>query len=336
MNSLRIITLLLCLKCVIISAFGIKAEELISRRIEQNSTFHNADSIFNSPDQLVFYLSDPTIKGEWSIKILQNSGGYNIFTLEDSTDSFLTVNLSELDFWVAWNDAFRLYDENLNRDLFEMMISFKAADGREDSFPIKLGVLPNRPVIDNIKFTYSYDWENDMIYPNGSLTFDLHFNDASEAHFLTSQDHQFVPFYFFNYCEDIEITGNDMTWIYDAADWGEYFTVTAGNLFGWVSADILFTTDYIYDEDILERLKELNNNAGIKDISENSPINFNLNGYSINFNALVNDIRIFDINGRSVYYSACGDRINLNNINTGLYILTYKYNSKLYKNKIRL
>lgn len=341
MNRLHSIVLICSLVCAIIFG-GSKAfaDELISRYIDQDFTLYDTDHVFTKPDSLWFYVPyELKYRGEWSIGILQKSGEYSIHTPKDSRNHSIVVNFSELDYRTAWQNAEHLYDEGNDRYLLEAKISFKVSDGREDHLLIKLALLPEIPKYSNINFSYEYDWNHDTIWPNGYFSFDATTSGADTYWLHVSYSNLFEPpvdGLFFSWCDRFEVKQPISKISYDA-EWGEYLTVQVQNPFGYVSGEILFTTDYINDTAILTRLEELRHDAHVNDIvSESSIPVFELTGYSIKFNTTVRNICLYDLNGRLIQALENGQCVCIDQLNSGLYILAYEYNSKQYKNKIIL
>lgn len=316
------------------------ASELIAREYVQNSVAYGIDHVVTSPDSLRFHLAEGlNLSGEWMVGILQNRGLYNLFVPIDSRDSIFVVNFSELDYLSAWRDAKHIYDEENDRYLLEAKVSYKSSDGKEDCITLKLALLPQIPRYSDISFSYEYDWILDTVLPDSCFSFDVTTGGATYCNLNGSYANLFetpVSGIFFSWVMSYDVTGEITRISYDG-EWGEFIQVSLGNSFGWVHGDVLFTTDYIHDEEVLNRIEELRLRAGIDDgpVESASP-DFYLTGRSIKFSIPVQNINVYDLNGRLIHSMETGESVNLDTCSPGLYIMTYEHNSKLHKNKIKL
>lgn len=341
MNHLQKVILICFLIWSAMSGTGnARASELIAREYVQNSVACDIDHVVTSPDPLKFHLAEGlNLSGEWMVGILQNRGSYNHFVPIDSRDSIFVVNFSELDYLSAWRDAKHIYDEENDRYLLEAKVSYKSSDGKEDCIILKLALLPQIPRYSNISFIYEYDWRLDTVLPDSCFSFDATTGGADYCLLLVSYPNLFeMPSsgYYSSWQTDYDVTG-DITKISYDGEWGEFIQVSLGNSFGWVHGDILFTTDYIHDEEVLNRIEELRLRAGIDEGSiESASPDFYLAGRSIKFSIPVQNICIYDLNGRLIHSMETVESVNLDSCSPGLYILTYENDSKLYKNKIKL
>lgn len=114
-----------------------------------------------------------------------------------------------------------------------------------------------KPIISNVKFIYDFNWQDDMIYPDGIFSFDVSCEGATLFLFDCTQSFLFSKEnLFFSWCKYYE-ADNHVHISYDA-DWGEYIMISAYSKdFRWVHSDTICTTDYITDEAILYRINEL-------------------------------------------------------------------------------
>lgn len=193
-------------------------------------------------------------------------------------------------------------------------------------------LAPSKPIIDNICFDYTFDWEADVIYPYGLFTADLISERADD--YLIRYSHQCLfelpdenkresfPLHKIIVAEE-----NDTTeFVYDWVDWGSYVTFDARNKYGSVSSDTICSTDYITDPAVLARLEEIRfERSGINDIFiEKQPLSFIIdkNVLSINGNVpSVVSILIYDISGRILMTVENTKYVDISQLAKGFYIL---------------
>jgi len=306
---------------------------IISPQIEQNGKMLDADSYFTSPSDLTIYLTNELIRGEWKVEILTTKDTYQSFSCWRALTGKCIISPREYGF-DNWYDAKRIYNETLNRDFFQLRVSYTPEYGEREVVYVKLGLLPSRPVISNVAFTYTYDWKYDMIFPYGNFSFDVYSESAKIFHMHVSENSLFEQPDFFLF--GVIYYSSDFLRInYEDADWGEYIYLSAGNDFGYVLSDVICTTSYITDEDILNRIDELRENAGVEDVATdvNAP-SFRWDNSVLTFNTQIDQIYAYNLNG-ILLSSACGcDTLDLSNLPKGIYIIVYQYKSQLFKTKI--
>lgn len=298
--------------------FTINAAQIISPVVQQGGEVYDFFHVFTSPEELTFSLSDKSIAGEWSICMRTSNNGYEeVDAKVESGDCVFNPRN------VKWVDAHREYDPESHRSLYEIRVSFKTDGDMEDVHTVKFGLLPKHPEISNISFTYVYNWDIDAIYPNGTFSFRVDAEGATSFRihltdwFLFSSENCFFSTGMsYPQCHDnIEV-------VYDA-EWGEYLKVDAWNEFGHVISDIICTTDYITDIDILNRIEELKRLAGTEDHFVDAQNSLEILENSIRAAANISCLAIYNMQGQIILEQTGGDTMDISNIPKGMYIIAY-------------
>lgn len=322
------------LSIILLSTIDLFGETLISRQIDQDGKLYDIDTYFTSPSNLTINLTNKEFIGEWAVEVLTNADDYMPITFNEPLDWQCTINpfdASIKEIW--WNFAQKMDNEAFNRSFFQIRVSFTTEDGKKDEIYLNWGLLPTRPIISNVDFTYQYNWVHDEIYPNGNFSFDVYSEYAQKFHMYYSQSFLFEPTDLLTVMISYDTDGFSRL-SYDA-DWGEYVQVVAVNYFGYVAGDLICTTSYITDEDILKRIEELKENAGLEDISTDvTAPSCQWKNSILTFDTMVENIYVYDLNGRLQYTVREGDTVDLSTIPKGIYIIAYQYNSQIYRTKI--
>lgn len=328
---------LFLLGIIFMSAGDLYGGNLISRQIEQNGSFYDAGTYFTSLSDLTIRLTDNDIYGDWNVAILNEKDEYvDIpFIITDYRQCVITP-FDETIKKISWREAKKIYNESLNRDFFQLKVTYTASDKNKDEIYLRWGWIPSRPIISNIIFianSCDWDWEYDMIFPYGDFSFDVYSDNADRFNFNFSEGCLFEKPDFFG-CV-IAYDASDNLRINHDADWGEYIFIVATNYLGYSSSDVLCTTDYITDEIILRRIEELKNEAGIGDVSiDVAPPTYQWNNSTLTFNTQIDQIHIYDLSGRLCHKTDNCDTVDLSDLHNGFYIIVYQYKSQIYKTKI--
>lgn len=330
MNALTKLVLILCtiLPMSTAQAYG---EKIISSQVGQNCEMYDINTHFTSPSELTIYLSNEFTRGKWSVEFLTKDDTYQSISCWRAYTGTCTISPAE---YVGWNYAKRIYDETLNQDLFQFRVSFTTTDGIKDEIYLLWGLLPTRPIISNVLFTYIYDWEYDDIYPNGNLSLDVYSKYAQKFEFNTSASGLFERPDWFGYV--IYYNADELLKVKDyKADWGEYIDIAAGNHFGYVHSDVICTTSYITDEEILKRIEELREQAGVEDVSiDVAAPSYRWNNSILTFSVPIENISVYNLKGILQCSIKDSDMLDLSHLPKGLYIITYQYKSQIFRTKI--
>lgn len=217
-----------------------------------------------------------------------------------------------------------------------------------EKIEITLNLLPSKVIIEDIRYEYEYvyDWEYDMIFPNGNLYVTASAKQADYFNALSTT----TPFCFefpskgFGLIEPFYKESDDTdtaTYHSDFADWGDFYCVWAINKYGFSTSETILTTDYITDPDILNRLEEIkNSHSELPLVRVDDNITFSVADNTISIigdKSAISDITICDIQGRVLYTQNSNDDIDIASLNKGIYILSYtdsaghKYSTKYQK-----
>lgn len=320
MKSLHIPPYIISLIFLFSNSIAIYSENLISDSIYQSGISYDFNHVFSEASPLHFSLIDSEVTGKWSCALMANNENMIDISV-DALGGYCNFDPRSVPFSIWQDEAFRTFNSLDNRDEFTLYVSFRSESGKYDERSIQLALLPSRPSINNIQFEYCYDWEYDQIYPNGTLSFEIEANNSNSfflhhsESFLPPSDNVFFPF-----VKEFKV-GNNATLSY-GADWGEYISVSAGNDFGFVHSDTLYTTDYIRDENVINRINEiLNSVSNIPAIDD--VISFSWDNKIIRFETVPRHCSVYSLEGNKVNVACEKGEINLSNMKDGIYILSY-------------
>ena len=310
-------------------ASPVYGDDYISPYIEQDGERYDFSHAFSS-SELKISLNDKTVDGQWRVSVLSRGNVYVAIPFTIPRKGECVINPQD----ASWRSAMRKYDAELDRDLFEIEVRFYADDTFSECRTVRLALLPARPKMENVSFTYVYDWEWDDIYPNGDFSFTVVSPGASSFWFSCTDSFQFYPS-FFSWGKDYE--GHDRVDISYDADWGEFIYITAINEFGSARSDTICTTNYITDTDILKRIEFLKQAAHVSTVEDDTAVNVVIKPEYIEFDSLVKNASIYNIAGQSILDAHDIESIPIYGIPSGLYILVYEdqhmniYNLKFIK-----
>lgn len=296
------------------------SENLISESVYQAGSYYDFKHIFSDASPLQFSLNDSNISGKWSCMLKSNSDE----TLDmpiDSHGEYCNFDPRSVPFQIWQENALRTFNSLDNRDEFTLYVSFSSENGESDTRSIRLALLPCRPSINNIQFEYMYDWEFDQIYPNGNFYFEVEADNAKS--FFLHYSESFIPpseSVFFTFVKEFQ-EENCVNISYNA-DWGEYISVSAGNEFGFVNSDTLYTTDYILDENVINRINQILNLASHSVVLDDV-ISFSWDNGNLIFNTMPQHLSVYSIDGRQLNLVCGNEDINLYNMKDGIYIISY-------------
>ena len=316
---------------VLSNALSANGRNVISNTIEQDNRFFDFTEVFTSPMPLKISIEDSMCHGCWTVYILTKSDIFERVLNIDINCVNCIIDPYKIEKSI-WQNAKRHYDSNLNRDIFKFKIVFTEECGVTDSKIINWALLPSRPIISDEAFSYTFNWEDNDIYPNGDFSFIVKANDASGFLVNISESFLFEEPKFYPWCKRYE--GSPITEVSYNADWGEYVQVEAYNLFGNVLGDAICTTDYITDPAILERISELKsaNIDILKITSSNSFISWLHN--EISFREVADNAYLYNCNGQLIDSWRDVEHLNISEYPNGIYIVVGIYNLKSYKLKI--
>ena len=303
----------------------IDGANLINREAEQNGVKIDLNQRITSSTPVSVFLTDKSKIGTWRFEVLDKGNVFRPVDYIEPLSGYCVIEPKNF----KWSEAFREFDDETNRDYFIFRLTFADQNDITDELIIKWGLLPSRPLLSDFKFIYQYNWEYDMIYPNGDFSFRVESEDAETYWLHFTDSFLYGPPFFFATCCIFDAKSNERIG-YDA-DWGEFVNVAAQNRFGYVHSDTVCTTNFITDTEILDRINAI---AGIDQIPDSNEDPFlSFHDDHMYFKDRV-DLSLYDIAGNNIITENNNDDVDLSGICKGVYIAIYRRESILYKNKI--
>ncbi len=330
-------TLFLALACIyMFSSYA----QTISRTIRlSDGRTVDASHIFLENDNGTFFTEPSGTKADWNLKIYTNSKQkplIEVLTTNEPSDSF-TINIDSINWSYidSTNRVVRPYHfitENDSSIYYRGIVSMGSKGIVKDKIEVTFNLAPSTPKILDVAFDYEYDWNDDMIFPNGNLYVTVQSQRAARYTALNTTTpfcFEFPKMHGFLQIQEIpEISDTGIAVFHsDYADWGEFYTFKTSNKFGTVWCnDTILTTDYITDPDILARIEELRNESGdlCKTHQDNEIHITTLQNYLVivGDRTAIDNVTIFDMTGRTVSTQNNGENLYINNLQKGCYIVT--------------
>lgn len=289
----------------------------------------DASHIFLENDNGTFFTEPSGTKADWSLSLYNTKHENEVITVlisDESSDHF-TINIDSIDWFIG---AYHFTHSNDSSVYYKGVVSMGSKGIVKDKIKVTFNLAPSTPKILDVAFDYEYDWNDDMIFPNGNLHIKISSSNVETFTLLSTDDFCFeFPKRGFNHRHLFypDTSDTPLSTIHcNYADWGEYYSVIASNKYGnSVSNDTILTTDYITDPDILARIEELRNESGsLCKTHQDNEIHITTQQ---NYLVIVGDkttidyIAIFDMTGRTVSTQNNGQTLSINNLQKGCYIV---------------
>lgn len=329
-------TLWLLLLSISINTVAQKIElQSVSYNPELGEQWPNENKCFFEGFEPIFTTdSSPKI---WSLYISTDEGDHKVLETSERVSTW-SLKINDIPFLSIPNKT-KFLIENDSSLYWKGFVSISNAPNESllDCYPVTFNLLPSSPKISEIELIYeSYDWENDC-FNNSKLCFEVNAKRLDLC--LVYNTETILPgdlFYFSYGQECTEKTDEGVHVEIDDAQWNQYIKIFARNKFGSVAyGDTLCTTDYIKDEMILQRIKQME--TSILPININSDIELSWNGKNLELNQISNirNIILYDGAGKINKTFIPRSRIDLSTIPTGIYLIAcYMKNSKVITKKI--
>lgn len=317
-----------------VSVFSVSSRDLISHTILQNNLNLGPSDIIEAPDPICVSLNRDVADGEkttWKVYILRDNDEY---------ENVAQIRHDSVRFWIdpskfSWRNSKKFFKEELNRDLYRIKIEASAQE-EQDSLILNWGLLPTRPIIKDVEFTYEYDWTDDWIYPNGLFSCMVEASYVDRYWIWLSESFLFEAPVPVNYTSFYEFMPSlDKRFEYDA-DWGEFLRICAYNSYGFVYAEPICTSWYIEDEDILKRLDEIKETGmnKVDNVSDESLIK--LEGRDILFADCMDNVSIYNLTGALINSFKDLESVNLSELKSGVYLIVYQKDAQIFNKKIMI
>lgn len=305
---------------VLISGVFSYAQHYINQEIVQNNVTYDISDIIVD-DAPLHFTSVGAIIGNWSAYAMDENGNYvELDKLNYATNEY------EFDpSAIVWNNIERTFEDSINSWIFKVKISFLRTQNVKEDIFVNISLLPSKPVITDIDFQYEYDWINDYMSFDSEFLFNVQSDRVDDYWLYCSDSNNFKdesePF--FRYIWTLEFKEFGKAY-YSMANWGENICVLARNKYGSVRSDTIFTTDYIYDTDVLKRIDELHHKSSLNRVKENIPDDICYEDDILYCSEEVLLLQIYDLSGRIVFNVSTPRTVDISGLKTGLYIVSIR------------
>lgn len=328
----------------IINAQNISPDILLS-----DGQIVNTSHIFLDKENPTFSLDQSDFVADWQFHLYTSADKSESILISQSESSSNKFTLDFVNTLTRDGITSKLHQFSNGMDNSIYFIGFVQISSDKtilEKIDISLNLLPSKPILSNISYEYKYNWDFDMMdYGNLSVTVS---SNRTSGKFLAKATVD-------TFCFEFPTTGrwygtefaknsssdNSAIFFTDWAEWGTYYWFETYNQYGYAVSDMILTTDYITDPDILNRLEEIKNSRSEQpEIIISNDITFNTSQNTISIigdKSAISDITICDIQGRVLYTQNSNDDIDISSLNKGLYILLYtdsaghKYSTKFQK-----
>ncbi len=274
----------------------------------------------------------------WSFYLSTENGDYKVWETSERTSTW-NFKVDDIPFRdIADKAIYRI--ENDSSLYWKGFVGISNTPNGKllDRYPITLNLLPASPCISDIELLYEgYDWEHDYLI-NPKFRF-LVTSKRMEKCLVGHTDPMLLPgdFFFFLYIiiysekegDSISIEENEVI------QWNEYLKIVAQNDFGSaVFGDTLCTTNYIKDEAILQRIKQME--TSISDVKSDDDM-ICWDGHFLTFDqaSQIRRIIIYDGDGKTNKTYTSQSSIDLSAMPSKMYLVAcYLKNGKIITKKI--
>lgn len=303
--------------------------DIICRQLVQSGNTMDISEPVMSQEPIKISLANPSMQGTWIVENLNYYGEYETVMTSTNTGDALRIDPENID----WRRPYR--DEISPRHrAYVLRISFYTDDNSCDSVDIRWVLLPDKPEISIVSFIFEYNWEEDCIWPDGILGINVNSAKMESCCLWASEAFLFEPPKIFKCGFPYEVDSSDSTYLEYDAEWGEYIAIEAINKYGTIYGDKICTTDYIDDPDVLARIEEIRLEQSVGSVSsETTSPSFKFHDNAIHFMTTPKNTLIYDMSGRIVYSGFGETRIDMSDVPSGLYILSYHTEINLYQTK---
>lgn len=308
--------------------------------IKRNRKFSGNDikpicRVLQRNDTLTF-MSNGKKQGTWSAYVLLHTDtGEEVYTkfLEENNSSTFEVYANHNT--VNWKKSVRIEDMTNGHTYFKGIVVFR--DETEcDTVNIKFDLVPTRPVIEKVTFTYDY-FDYEWGYYENAI---YNINISSEG-WQTMYSYETPPYEGFNekflhsYICEMDTLDNDMYAVEQYHTWEQRIFFVAYNEYGSsIYSDTISTVDYIDDSKVLEYIYEttLVENATIQD-----SFDFTIKDGVLFMDGEVRSCSVCTLDGRKVRQEDNVRFMDLRTLDKGTYCITIiDNNNKINSKKVVL
>lgn len=284
-------------------------------------------------NHIILLSSRDKIAGDWSANILLHSedeSGYVWVEYLTEKNNYCFEVYAESGS-VNWRKAVITNDEVSGHRYFHGMVTFKSKEV-EDTIYVKYSLVPTRPIVKEVLFSFEnfdYEWG---IFENPLYTFTIRSEKANSLIF-----HESFPSESFE--EDIFLTteiipqsiGNSTYQCSLFFEWNQEVVISAANEYGAsMLSETIYLIDYINDLHIKEYLVNL---TGIFDTPYYELHEYCILGNVVSFNDIVKELSIWTLDGKCVMRKSNIRCVDLGALEKGVYniIVVDRNNNKHFK-----
>ncbi|WP_221659013.1 T9SS type A sorting domain-containing protein [Bacteroides salyersiae] len=304
------------------------------------------DGVLLEEDVCIFSLGDGSTRGRW---VFQLEGKTEAYELKEQDGYYGTFSFSikELDIqdlaYYIKGDLKRYVFENDSSVYFKGNIAFQdIAGGMIDCFPIRLNLLPSRPILKNATLECDgFDWDQYQL-TNPILNFC--FTSSREKKYLINCGEEGRPYIatkFYYPFEKVEVNAGVKTMFFDdmIIGWDDYYILESVNDYGSVvSLDTIRMHKCVDDPELLKEYEKwLELETSVKIQSEDMDAVYYIQSeQALYLQGLLGqkDIKILNFDGAIIrHLQTCDQRIYLPNLKKGIYIVCVTVNKDVITRK---
>ena len=365
--NLRLINIfrgmILALALIFISNFTY-SKELISRRYSAGYEYKQLSDEIETANDISFELKDKKAEGKWDVLYLGYDGDYHsiydpegdVKRPESDSNSvfFMRFGIMRYEPSIFGNYAAKVYTDEEKPLHYMVKVTCQVSYSNEnridtDTVFLRLGLPVSRPAKPEIlgmryeNIVFDREWDSIM---DSDFTIDLKCEGAAlctlwynpQTYFANSED------VILNVGEPIHLDKNySAHYKFEGPEWGTIMKFSGHNEFGLgEDSERYFTTDYIYDPEILARIEELKNIAsGLGDTKQvKIPISdsISITDEYIYCTGAISNLDLYDMNGNLLGSVKGAGLIHTDNLQHGVYVLHYTetdgttHSRKLFRN----
>lgn len=316
----------------------------------RDSIYVDSTYKFVDADSMTFFLqgnADASLK--WSLNINQKDGNsVPVLASEPGATSFGVRVSPDIFPRSTYYNHVRVELDGDSSVYIRGFVCLYEDEAPVDSLHLMFNVMPSRPRVKNVRISGTFDYQYYGYIPLADLSIEFTSNNM-EGCFLARLESDSLNVFEcpeFSVLISVEVPYQDINGYthkieWPHADWGEYYTIMSCNEYGSILGDTICTTDFIDDENVLACLEwlRLHMSTDIANNYADNALRVSLNNGWLYINGYADtDIAtyVYQLNGQLVHKSASGNKINLNHLPKGVYIIELRIHNNTHRKTIIL